>query len=111
MQFDCKEFFYGLAYLADIFSHLNEVNLSIEGPDLTIMDVTERLQAFQANVPSWKRRLDTDNFADFPMLEKVISQSQIDNTEALAPFLRGNMCEFRSIVTVFKKLLLRLCEY
>ena len=32
LQFDCEEFFYGLAYLADIFGHLNEVNLSIQGP-------------------------------------------------------------------------------
>ena len=69
MQFDCKEFLYGLAYLADIFNHLNEVKLSIQGPDLTIIDVTERLQAFQA------KRLKGANFANFPMLEEVISQS------------------------------------
>jgi len=60
VQFDCKEFLYGLAYLADIFSHLNEVNLSIQGPDLTIIDVAERLQAFQAKLPLWKRRLETE---------------------------------------------------
>ena len=40
-----------LCQFLDIFSHLNEVNLCIQGPDLTIMDVTERLQAFQANLP------------------------------------------------------------
>ena len=57
------------------------------------MDVTERLQAFQAKLPLWKRRLETDNFANFPMLEEVISQSRIDNTEVLALFLRGNMGE------------------
>ena len=57
------------------------------------MDVTERLQAFQAKLSLWKRRLETDNFVDFPMLEEVISHSQIDNTETLAPFLHGNMCE------------------
>ena len=27
------------------------------------------------------------------MLEEVISHSRIDNTETMAPFLRGNMCE------------------
>ena len=58
LQFDCKEFLYGLAYSADIFSHLNEVKLSIQGPDLTIMDATKRLQAFQAKFPLWKRKLD-----------------------------------------------------
>ena len=54
LQFDCQEFLYGLAYSADIFSHLNKVNLSIQGPDLTIMDVTERLQALQAKLPCGK---------------------------------------------------------
>ena len=79
--------------MADIFSHLNEVSLSIQGPDLTIIEVAERLQAFQAKLPLWKRRLETDNFANFPMLEEVISQSRTDNTEALSPSLRGNMVE------------------
>jgi len=69
------------------------VNLSIQGPDLTIIDVTERLQAFQAKLPLWKRRLETDNFANFPMLEEMISQSRIDNTEALSLSQRGNVCE------------------
>jgi len=55
--------------------------------------VTERLQAFQAKLPLWKRRLETDNFDNFPVLEGVISQSRIDNTQVLSPFLCGNMCE------------------
>ena len=93
MQFDCKEFLCGLAYLADIFGHLNEINLSIQGPDITIIDAMERLQAFQAKLPLWKRRLETDNFANFPMLEEVITQSRINNIETLSPSLRGNMCE------------------
>ena len=57
------------------------------------MDVTKRLQAFQAKLSLWKRRLGTNNFANFPMLKEVISQSRFDNAEALPPFLRGNMCE------------------
>ena len=57
------------------------------------MDVTERLQAFQAKLSLWNRRLETDNFANFPMLKEVISHSRIDDTETLAPFMHGNMCE------------------
>ena len=93
VQFDCKEFLCGLAYLADIFGHLNEINLSIQGPDITIIDAKKRLQAFQAKLPLWKRRLETDNFANFPMLEEVITQSRINNIETLSPSLRGNMCK------------------
>ena len=83
-----------LSLLGRYFCHLNEVkNEVIQGPDLIIVDVTERLQAFQAKLSLWKRRLETDNFANFPMLEEVISHSRIDNTETLAPFLRENMCK------------------
>ena len=93
VQFDCKEFLCGLAYFADIFGHLNEINLLIQGPDITIIDAMERLQAFQAKLLLWKRRLETDNFANFPTLEEVITQSRINNIETLSPSLRGNMCE------------------
>ena len=55
------------------------------------MDITERLQAFQLKLPLWKRRLETDNFANFPMLDEVISQSRIGNIKALTPSLQGNI--------------------
>ena len=86
-------FLCGLAYLADIFGHLNEINLSIQGPDITIIDAMERLQAFQAKLPLQKRRLETDNFANLPMLDEVITQSRINNIVILSPSLRGNRCE------------------
>ena len=43
VPFDSKEFLCGLAYLADIFGDLNEINLSIQGLDITIIDAMERL--------------------------------------------------------------------
>ena len=49
--------------------------------------------AKDCKLPLWKRRLEINNFANFPMLEEVISHSRVDNTEAVAPFLRGNMRE------------------
>jgi hypothetical protein len=33
-----KDCIHELAYLADIFNHMNEINLSIQGPEVTIMD-------------------------------------------------------------------------
>ena len=46
---------HGLDYKADIFSHMNETNLSIQGPAVYIMDAAERLQALLAKLPIWKR--------------------------------------------------------
>ena len=67
-QFDDEEFIHGLAYLADIFSQMNEVNLSIQGHEVTTRDAAERMKAFLAKLPPWKR-LEADNYANFPMLE------------------------------------------
>jgi hypothetical protein len=39
-HFGRKDFNHGLAYLADIFNHMNEIHLSIQGPKVTIMDAT-----------------------------------------------------------------------
>ena len=48
---------------------------------------------FKQNFHCGKRDKESDNFANFQMLKRVISQSQIDNFEALAPILHGNMWE------------------
>jgi hypothetical protein len=47
-----------LAYLTDIFNHTNEINLSIQGPEVTIMDATEQSQAFLAELPIWTKTED-----------------------------------------------------
>jgi hypothetical protein len=69
-----KDFIHGLDYLADIFNHMNEINLSIQGPEVTIMDATEKLQAFLSKLSIWKKRVEADIVANFQMLEEVLYQ-------------------------------------
>ncbi|XP_030764866.1 protein ZBED8-like [Sitophilus oryzae] len=64
----------GLAYLADIFTQLNEINLSLQGSAVTIVDASERLKAFICKLPLWKRKVESGNFANFPMFEELIAQ-------------------------------------
>lgn len=73
---DCVQ---GLAYLADIFAHLNEINMSLQGPAVTIVDATERLKGFLAKLPLWKRRVDTGNTANFSLLEEVLTHKSDDD--------------------------------
>jgi hypothetical protein len=37
-----------MPYLEDIFNHTNERNFSIQSPEVTIIDATEKLKAFFA---------------------------------------------------------------
>jgi hypothetical protein len=71
-HFKIKNFIHGLAYLADIFNHMNEINLSIRGPGMTIMEATEKLQVFLAKLSIWKKRVRADIIANFQMLGKVL---------------------------------------
>jgi hypothetical protein len=44
-HFEIKDSIHGLTYVADIFKRMNEINLSVQGPQVTIMEATETLQA------------------------------------------------------------------
>ena len=46
-----------LAYLVDIFSKLNELNLSLQGQDTTIVNFIDALSAFQAKLELWERKM------------------------------------------------------
>ena len=43
VQFLDEEFAVMLAYLANVFGHLNNMNLSLQGRDVTVSDVKDKL--------------------------------------------------------------------
>jgi hypothetical protein len=73
-HFERKDFIHEVANLADIFNHMNEINLSIQGPEVTIIDATEKLQAFLAKLKIWKKTVEADILENFQMLEEVLYQ-------------------------------------
>lgn len=79
-----ENFLQGLAYLADIFGHLNDINQSLQGPAVTIVDASERLKGFLGKLPLWKRRVDAECTANFPTLEDILSNNKDKNTRQLS---------------------------
>jgi hypothetical protein len=71
-EFETQGFIVSLAYLADIFSHLNDLNISLQGSEVTVLDVNEKIAVFQQKLALWKRRVATENYANFPNLENVV---------------------------------------
>ena len=53
------------AYLADIFHHLNELNLSLQGKGMNIIKASEKLKSFI-------RQFQDGNLANFPFLDKIV---------------------------------------
>ena len=58
-EFDSQKFVLALAYLADIFSHLNDLNILIQEPNKTILDAGENLKLFLEKLPLWMNRSET----------------------------------------------------
>ena len=52
-----------LAYLADIFETLNQVNKNLHGPESNIIVHTDSINAFVAKLKLWSQRANNDNFA------------------------------------------------
>ena len=71
---------------------MNEVNLSIRGHKVTIMDAAERIKAFLAKLSLWKRKLEADNYTNFPMLEEVLQQDGSESNNALSSSLQAEFC-------------------
>ena len=106
--FDNEEFFLGLAYLVDIFSHLNEMNLSIQGFGVTVMEASKKIKGFHDKLSLWKKRLETENYSNFSMFEEMLLDIRTGICQTLPIPLRIDMCRhFGSIAKFFQKLLLR----
>ena len=68
-HFDDNRFIGVLAYLADIFSSLNQLNVQMQGKNVTIIDVRDEIQGFQTKLDLWSRRVQKEIYANFPTFD------------------------------------------
>ena len=91
-RFDNEKFFLSLAYLVDIFSHLNEMNLSIQGFGVTVMEASKKIKGFHDKLSLWKKRLETENYSNFSMFEEMLLDIRTGICQPLPISLRIDMC-------------------
>ena len=65
-----------LAYFVDVFGKLNELNLSLQGQDKTIIDFKDALSAFQTNLELWERKISIGKMGMFPTLNDLIEDTE-----------------------------------
>lgn len=82
-----------LAYLADIFSFLNTLNLALQGAAVTIFTVQDKIKAARTKLQLWCTRLDRSEFDNFPTLaDFILTADEIVDTDTITAFkehLRG----------------------
>ena len=72
-----------LAYLADIFNLLNQLNLSLQGKNANILLSQNKITAFTKKLNLWKSRID-DNVVDmFPVLCDYIENKPLIRTDLI----------------------------
>ena len=71
VHFESEDFILSLAYLSDIFTHLNDLNTSIQGKGINMITGREKISAFTSKLSIWKNRIDCGNYANFPKLDEV----------------------------------------
>ena len=66
-----EEFVQRLSYLSDIFEAFNNVNLSLQGRNGTIVDFISKLGAFIRRLDLWKRNTENNQFGMFKCLSSL----------------------------------------
>lgn len=75
---DC--FMAKVCYLADIFSELNNLNLSLQGDNKCSIDLYEKLCAFHGKIILWKRRVSNENLVMFNKLNNILREKNVNCT-------------------------------
>ncbi|XP_015677944.1 SCAN domain-containing protein 3-like [Protobothrops mucrosquamatus] len=67
-----------IAYLVDIFAILNELNLSLQGPNATCLDLSEKIRSFQMKLQLWQKKLDENKMYMLPTLSAFFEEHDIE---------------------------------
>ena len=60
-----------LAYLADIFEALNQLNKKLQGPGTNVIVHSDAINAFVVKINLWRQRAKNNNFASFHCLTEI----------------------------------------
>jgi hypothetical protein len=66
-----------LAYLADIFNHLNALNASLQGKDSNILKTTDKVSAFKKKLSVWKGRLQERSADMFELFTEFLNENDM----------------------------------
>ncbi|XP_056092494.1 zinc finger BED domain-containing protein 5-like [Rhinichthys klamathensis goyatoka] len=73
-----EDFLKRLAYLADIFSALNELNLSLQGVSVTVFNTQDRIEAMIKKLRFWASCVSGNTHPCFPTLHEFLGENDMD---------------------------------
>jgi hypothetical protein len=70
-QLNDEEWCSKLAYLADIYSHLNSLNASMQGKEENVLTSSDKLNGFLRKLKIWKSQVEKKQLQMFPLASKA----------------------------------------
>uniref|UniRef100_A0A803K116 DUF4371 domain-containing protein n=1 Tax=Xenopus tropicalis TaxID=8364 RepID=A0A803K116_XENTR len=67
-----------IAYLVAIFAILNELNFSLQGPNATCLDLSEKIRSFQMKLQLWQKKLAENKIYMLPTLSAFFEEHDIE---------------------------------
>ena len=77
-KFNDEKWTLKLAYLCDIFNHLNELNLSLQGKLTTVFKLADEMAVFIDKLKLWEQRVNKGVFNLFQTLAETLKDSEPD---------------------------------
>ena len=100
VEFYNEEFVVMLSYLADILSPLNDMNLSLQGRDVTVSDVQDKLAELTVRMVVWQARIKVGLTTSFPLLKRRLKMNKINLPDSIKTCIIEHLeivsAEFRS---------------
>uniref|UniRef100_A0A8C5HGG8 DUF4371 domain-containing protein n=1 Tax=Gouania willdenowi TaxID=441366 RepID=A0A8C5HGG8_GOUWI len=77
LVFEDAEWVGRLAYLADIFTKLNELNLSLQGKESHILKMYDKIKGFTKKLKLWENKCDDGDVSCFPLLDSHLATTDV----------------------------------
>ncbi|KAJ4945989.1 hypothetical protein JOQ06_023667 [Pogonophryne albipinna] len=83
-----------LAYMSDIFQHLNVLNKSMQGRETYILHVQDKVQAFTKKIALWSTKLKEGVTEMFPQLHQALLSSGAD-PGTISPLIQSHLAHLQ----------------
>lgn len=94
-----------LAYLSDIFSRLNDLNLGLQGLSINVFDVQDKINALLKKLELFEIKVKTGDVSAFPALESFLSDNDLmlddgvrENIAAHLTSVRQQFCNYLPVM-------------
>lgn len=84
-----------LAYLSDIFSRLNELNLGLQGLSINVFDVQDKINALLKKLELFEIKVNTGDVSAFPALESFLSDNDLTLDDGIRENIAAHLVSLR----------------